>query len=486
MNLTGRIELKNGFTFDYKNMLGENRIKKEDLEKILDKVESANKGLKVLRKDGFVKGHLSKDGEVEPVYFTRLPFLKDGNPNTLESINKLEKYGEKIRGSFDAVIFLGVGGSYLGNKVLFDVKAGEFWNEEIKEGVRKGPMVYFAGNNADVDQDMALLKNILMHGSKKDKGEKFRVMLVPISKSGSTLETITAFLYFYDRLSKASDIIDLNVTVVTDLAKPIEESPLHSLALKNNWDMFDVKNGIGGRFSVLSEPGFITATVIGLDIRELLKGARDMENECLSEDLDKNPALLNAVLKYIASEKYGANIEVLMPYSMKLKSFSEWYVQLLAESLGKRNNRDGVLVNYGRTPVPAVGTTDMHAQTQMHQDGKRDKVVQFIKLNNPKNSIELKNPFPEVKAFAKYDNLNLDCAINIALDANKEALNSDRRFNAEYSVPKLNEYTLGQMFYFLMLTVAYEAELANVDAFDQPGVETYKKIMKEKLDKCKD
>lgn len=481
MNLNGRIELENGFTFDYTNMFGEKRIEKSDVENLLDKVARAHNGLKSIRSDGFAKGHLSKDGKPEAVYFTRLPFIKAGNPNTLESITNLEKYGEKVRANFDAVIFLGVGGSYLGNKVLFDVKAGEFWNEEIEKGVRKGAMVYFGGNNADVDQDKGLLKNILMHSTRKEDGTKFKVMLVPISKSGSTLETITAFLYFYDRLSEAKADLDLSVTVVTDLQIPIAKSPLHSLALKHGWDRFDVKNGVGGRFSVLSEPGLITAAVIGLDIRALLNGARDMELACLSEKIEENPALLNATLKYISGESYGADIEVLMPYSMKLKSFSDWYVQLLAESLGKRTDRDKKTVNYGRTPISAVGTTDMHAQTQMHQDGKRNKVVQFIKIKNPATSIKLKNPFPEIEDFAKYDNLNLDSALNIALDSNKEALTSDNRFNAEYIIPKLNEYTLGQMFYFLMLTVAYEAELANVDAFDQPGVEAYKKIMKQKM-----
>ena len=113
-----------------------------------------------------------------------------------------------------------------------------------------------------------------------------------------------------------------------------------------------------------------------------------MENACQSASLGENPALLNAVLKYAAAEK-GVDIEVFMPYAAKMKSVGEWYVQLLAESLGKRKDREGNVVYYGRTPVSAVGSTDMHAQTQQHQDGKKDKVIQFVEILEREQQIEM-------------------------------------------------------------------------------------------------
>lgn len=164
-----------------------------------------------------------------------------------------------------------------------------------------------------------------------------------------------------------------------------------------------------------------------------------------------------------------------------VKGLGEWYVQLLAESLGKRHDRDGKLVNYGRTPVVAVGSTDMHAQTQQHQDGRRNKIIQFLEIADTGLKLKLSNPFKGNSFFEFYKGLELDKALKIALAANEEALASDGRYSARYVLPRLNEYYLGQLLYFLMLSIAYEGELANVDAYDQPGVEAYKKIMKSKI-----
>lgn len=148
---------------------------------------------------------------------------------------------------------------------------------------------------------------------------------------------------------------------------------------------------------------------------------------------------------------------------------------------GKRYDRDGKLVDYGRTPVVAVGTTDMHAQTQQHQEGKLNKVIQFLEVKDIGREAKIHNPFPNIKAFDMYEGKTLNRAMEMALEANESALNSDNRPNARYVLPKINEYYLGALMYFLMLSVAFEGELANVDAYDQPGVEVYKRYMKGKL-----
>jgi len=152
-------------------------------------------------------------------------------------------------------------------------------------------------------------------------------------------------------------------------------------------------------------------------------------------------------------------------------------VQLLAESLGKRMSRDGREVFYGRTPVVAVGTTDMHAQTQQHQDGKRNKVVQFVQVAEWEENRVIPNVFPTVPQLAQFAGLAMSQALDTALTANAAALAGDNRFNATFILPRLNAYHLGELLYMLALSVAYEGELADVDAFDQPGVEAYKKIM---------
>lgn len=483
MCLTGRLKLNSGFCFDYTNMLGGKLIKNEDIEDLQKQIHSAIKGLEQIRAIGYAKGHLSKEGEIEPVYFTRLAEIKDGNPNTPESINRIKEYSKLVWDTKEVVIFFGIGGSYLGNKVLFDIEAGSYWNQK-KSLERKGfPKVFFSGNNLDADQYKAMLDEIVRQAQYKKLANqgKTKIMLIPITKSGTTLETLTAFLYYYDQLYKLEELFELDVTVVTEPQDDSSENPLLQLAKEKKWLLFDIQQGIGGRFCVLSNPGLLTAAIVGMDVDELLLGAHDMEISCQTENILENPALLNAILKYIAAEKYGCDIEVFMPYSMRMKSLGEWYVQLLAESLGKKNNRLGEQINYGRTPIAAVGTTDMHAQTQQHQDGRRNKVIQFVDIQEKLNDICLDNPFAHVKSLAKYSGLCVDEGLKVALAANAQALNEDNRFNATYVLPKLTPYYIGQLLYFLMLSVAYEGEIANVNAFDQPGVEAYKKIMKEKL-----
>jgi glucose-6-phosphate isomerase len=174
-------------------------------------------------------------------------------------------------------------------------------------------------------------------------------------------------------------------------------------------------------------------------------------------------------------------MEVFMPYADNLKSLAQWNIQLLAESLGKGKNRDGRPVHYGRTPVVAVGTTDMHAQTQQHQEGKLNKVVQFVKVSAWENDPVIPNYFPQESALGKIAGVTFSKAMNAALEANAEALAGNGRFCAVFVLPELNLYYLGALMYMLALSVAYEGELADVDAFDQPGVEAYKKILKVKL-----
>ena len=475
----GKIQLASGFIFDYKTMLGDGRITENDLLELKERAQAAAAAIDEMRKSGYAKAHLSKDGTPEPVYFTHLPYIKEGSPNSPESIAKLKDFADYMQREVDAVIFLGVGGSFLGNRVLYDIFAGGGWNNFTHDERDNHPRLFFGGNNIDPWQSLHIVQQMdSLAENRKHKGDKFRLLLVPISKSGTTLETLTAFSYYYQELTKRENI-DVDVAVVTDL-KEETGSPLYKLAKENGWRTFDVKEGVGGRFSVLNDVGLVTAAAIGLDIEMILEGARAMDKACQKADFS-NPALLNACLKYIADSKYSCDTEVFMSYGMCLKSLGEWYVQLLAESLGKRHNRDGETVFYGRTPIAAVGSTDMHAQTQQHQDGKRNKVIQFLQVDEFEKDVVLGNPFPHLPDFAKYDGVSLNKALQIALLANREALDKDNRFSALYRLPTLNEFYIGQIFYFLMLSIAYEGELANVDAFDQPGVEAYKKIIKREL-----
>ncbi|TCS77789.1 glucose-6-phosphate isomerase [Pectinatus cerevisiiphilus] len=482
------LKLKSGFVFDYDNLLNEKCVSKDDVTALLPRLKKAHKAMDVMRKTGVIRGHLSKDGTPEKVLFSQLPYIEKGNLNSPESIARIKKFGESVRNRVDAVISLGIGGSFLGNKVLFDVQCGSFWNLKTREERKGYPKVFFSGNNIDPRSTQDLLNYIddaadmAMHHDKKNP-RKYKVMLICISKSGGTLDTMSNFMVIYNKLLKNKNV-EVEVVAVTD---PNEEKPtlLKKMAIENKWESFAVPDGVGGRFTIFCEVGLVVAAVIGFDIEAFLEGARQMDIACQNDDIWQNPAMLNAALKFIAAEKYGRDEEVMMPYGDYLESVSMWYIQLLAESLGKQFNKEGKEVCYGRTPIVAIGTRDMHSQTQQHQEGKLNKIVQFIRIENWKNDLTIPNAFPEVKKLAEISGVTMGQALEVARQSNADALISNKRFNALFSLPELNAYHLGELLYMLAMSIAYEGELADVDAFNQPGVEAYKRIMGPKLQQVK-
>lgn len=480
--------LKNntGISFDFSNLYGENKVNASDIEDIREKLEKAAQAIHLMREKGEITGHLSKDGLPEKVLFSQLPYVAEGNINSPESIQDLLTFANQSKDNVDVVVSLGIGGSFLGNKVLFDIGCGEFWNQGEAEKRKGWPALYFSGNNVDGARTNGLLKEITDQAKlcSKASGRPYKVLLLVISKSGSTLETMACFMYLLDQLQKY-DCIDVKVVAVTDPAEGEGETLLHRLARENSWPLFRVPDGVGGRFSVFSDVGLVTAAATGLDIQEFLAGAKAMDEACQSSDPFENMAFLSATLKYIAAEKYGRDIEVFMPYADNLKSLAEWYIQLLAESLGKTVNRDGQKVYYGRTPIVAVGTTDMHAQTQQHQEGKLDKLVQFVRVERWQQDPIIPDYFPKEQTLSNMAGFSFGKAMNAALEANAQALSSNGRFNATITLPEVSLYHVGALMYMLALAIAYEGELSNVDAFDQPGVEAYKKILKVKLAELK-
>lgn len=479
--------LNSGFTFDCTHLYGEGKVTQADLSELADALRQAHLAISRMRATGEVRGHLSKDGTPEQVLFTQLPYVAEGNINSPQSIERLKKFGQGLRHRVDAVVSFGIGGSYLGNKVLFDVQCGEFWNSKSTSARNGYPKLYFSGNNIDPRRTSELvtqLQDDAAYAMYDLTAKPYRVTLIVISKSGSTLDTMATFMVVYQALKK-SPLIQVDVVAVTDPAQGEQATLLQKLAAEQGWPSFSVPDGVGGRFSIFSEVGLITAACVGFDIEQFLAGARAMDEACQTGDPWQNPAMLNAVLKYISAEKYGRNAEVFMPYADYLKSVAEWYIQLLAESLGKRFTKDGQEIFYGRTPIVAVGTTDMHAQTQQHQDGKKDKVIQFVKIADWDADLVIPDAFPTVTKLSEVAAIRMSEALDVARAANAEALANDGRFNATFVLPTLNAYHLGELLYMLALSVAYEGELANVDAFDQPGVEAYKRLMGPRLKSLK-
>ncbi len=383
-----------------------------------------------------------------------------------EALSRALAWAEEARRA-DVLLSIGIGGSYLGNRVLHDALLGPGGSAR-QEGV---PELRFAGQHLDPLELRALVAELRGRASQSGGLD---VRLLAISKSGTTTETLATTLALQQALS-ATPGVRLSLAALT-----APTSKLAALCQQANGDVLPFPEGIGGRFSVLSPVGLVTAAATGVDVEALQQGARAVRSALLEAggDLAKNPALLYASLHH-AQARAGRMGAVFMPYSERLRSVSEWYVQLLAESLGKAKDRQGREVHAGRTPIVAVGTTDMHAQTQLHQEGPHDKTVTTVDVADwgPVTVDRV----PEVEAAGKLAGKTFAELNTLARVANEEALASDGRPSDALILDRIDARTLGGLLYFLMASVAYEGELMDVCAYDQPGVEAYKKIMRERL-----
>ena len=412
--------------------------------------------------------HTGKGPDGSSVLFPHLPYLLEEDVLiSKEEKKNLLSLREEAK-SYDAVISIGIGGSYLGNQVLFDLFCGPYWNQLTKEERKGYPQIYFSGQNVD-PVSLTDLASCIKREAGRIMNRRMKVLFLVISKSGTTIEPVTAVR----GLKKLLDsICDIHLMAITDK----EKGRIRPLAEKEHFPCFTVPDGIGGRFSVFSQVGLVFASLAGIPIEEFLQGAQMVEEACRAEDISENPALMLAALKFIAMKEYGMTAEVVMPYGDKLRSFGWWYAQLLGESLGKKYDLQGNIVYNGRTPVAAVGTTDMHSLTQEHQQGKKNKVVQFISVEHLPADLTVlcdekgaSGPVPMSRMLAA------------ARRANEEALASEERMSCHIAMKELTPYHVGALMYFFFLTIAYEGALANVNAFDQPGVEDYKKILHEDL-----
>lgn len=436
-------------------------VKREDLDTYSRQIRRAAGDISKLRQSG--KG---PDGSL--VLFPHLPYLMEENVLiSEEEKNALLSLKEKAK-SYDAVISIGIGGSYLGNQVLFDLFCGPYWNQLTKEGRNGFPQFYFAGQNVD-PVTLVELSSCISREAKRLKNRRMKVLFLVISKSGTTIEPVTAVRGLKKLLD---DVCDIHLMAITDK----EKGRIRPLAKERHFPCFTVPDGIGGRFSIFSQVGLVFASLAGIDIEDFLKGAQMVEEACQSEDMKENPALLLAALKYIATKKYGITAEVIMPYGDKLRSFGWWYAQLLGESLGKKYDMQGNVVYNGRIPVASVGTTDMHSLTQEHQQGQKNKLIQFISVEKLPQDFSVLCDEKGVSGMVPMSRI-----LDAARRANEEALASEGRMSCHISIKELTPFHVGALMYFFFLTIAYEGAMENVNAFDQPGVEDYKKILHEDL-----
>ncbi|MDP2043559.1 MAG: hypothetical protein Q8K15_00125, partial [Candidatus Omnitrophota bacterium] len=375
-----------GLKFDFSNMfsfnVGEHGVSQQDINEILPDAQKAALHLKKIISDPSARIKLGLE-------WTRLP---EQDKNSIAGIQKL---GREISGKYENVVFLGIGGSYLGLKAAQDALCAPYYNE-FKSLRKKLPRIYLEGNNLDPDTLRVLLKNL-------NPGKTF---VIVISKSGETTETKAAFMVVEAWLKKGVGAkYGRQILAITDPQAGSLRKKVDAAGKKDNLSFraLPLLKGVGGRFSEFNM-GLLHLVIVGVDIVEVLSGAKEMFNRCSQADILKNPAYMYALLHTILYRKKTKSLAILMPFSQTLKSTADWYVQLLAESLGKKYHRkievgkDGAenwladkedLFNQGRTPISAAGTNDLHSIQQNNVEGENNKVITFIRVEKFKSDLKI-------------------------------------------------------------------------------------------------
>lgn len=393
---------------------------------------------------------LNKEREAGETPYRDLPY----NSEIAQLVKELV---EELKGRCENLVVFGIGGSALGNIAL--QTALNPYMHNLDDTQRSGPRL-FVFDNIDPEQLSSFLDWL---GDKLDK-----TIFNAISKSGWTAETAAQFMIvrklLLDKLGP--DDCKKQIITTTDANKGI----LRSIAKNAGIKSLIIPEGIGGRFSVLSAVGLFSAAMCGIDIDSLLEGARDMDTRVKCEDFYKNPAAINAAINYHFYNR-GKRISVMMPYSYHLKDLSDWYRQLWAESLGKKEDLTGNDVHIGPTPVKALGTTDQHSQVQLYREGPNDKLFTFLQVRNFDKDIKI-GPAPEyAQELGFLAGKDLSELLNNEKRATEYALLESERPCLTVVFPEVNAYTVGQFIYLFEVTTSFAGALFNINPYDQPAVE---------------
>ncbi len=393
---------------------------------------------------------LNEKRKANAVEWADLPY------NQGEIIDEIYEYVDTIKDFTETFVVLGIGGSALGPMAVHHALKHPFYNELSKEK-RGGYPKFYVVDNVDPERLSGILDIVDL------KTTVFNC----ITKSGNTIETMSQFMIVKDILEKELGKNEAKKHIVCTTDK--DNGSLIKTAEREGYKTFFIPSGVGGRFSELSPVGLLPAAVCGIDIRKLLEGAAEMDKIISETGCKNNPALMYAVLSFLAMKK-GKNILVIMPYADSLKRIADWYSQLWAESLGKKLDVNGNKVNVGQTPVRALGATDQHSQMQLFVEGPDDKLIVLISVEKFKTKITIpENSDVEGLEFLRGASHNE--MIDIEQKSAEYALMKAGKVNMTITMPEVNEYYLGQLIMMFEMATAFAGELLNINAFDQPGVE---------------
>ncbi|MFH1729123.1 MAG: glucose-6-phosphate isomerase [Pseudomonadota bacterium] len=374
-------------------------------------------------------------------------------------LSSIEDFALKVRGKYKNIVFFGIGGSSLGPNTLFKSLLHRYHN------VINEPKIFFVDNvDPKTMYDLAGIVN---------PSESCYVFT---SKSGTTVETISHFFAFYDLIIKVipKDKLCEHLVFITDPQK----GPMKVFATENNIPCFDIPSTVGGRFSVLCPVGLLPAALMGINIREIIVGAKNMLRLSRPDQAFINPSLtLALIISYYWIEKDISEL-VLMPYSDSLEYVSDWFNQLWGESLGKKFDLDGNEVNIGQTPLKALGSRDQHSQLQLYMEGPTNKLIGLISVSEYEKDFPISNKEPLFEGFDYLHEKSFTDLIKAELKATAIGLAKEKKPSFELILPRICPETIGSLFFLFEMVTAITGYILNIDPFDQPGVEVGKKYAK--------
>lgn len=374
---------------------------------------------------------------------------------TPEFLSEIQNTANTLRDKCEVIVVAGIGGSYLGARAVIEALGNSFaWLTAEK----KNPIILFAGNNIGEDYLFELTEYL--------KGKKFGV--INISKSGTTTETALTFRLLKKQCeaqrgkAEAKDVI----VAVTDAKK----GAARTCADKEGYKSFIIPDNIGGRFSVLTPVGLLPIACAGFDVKQLVSGAQEMERVCGKEvPFNQNPAALYAAVRNGLYSESGKKIEIVVNFQPKLHFFAEWWKQLFGESEGKDNK--------GIFPAACDFTTDLHSMGQWIQEGERSIFETVISIEEPENKLLFPHDEENLDGLNFLEGKRIDDVNKMAELGTRLAHVDGGVPNIRISVPRLNAYYIGQLIYFFEIACGISGNLLEVNPFNQPGVEAYKKNM---------
>ena len=428
---------------DYNNMmyesLGAQGIAQGDIEALAPRIDAA-------------VAAMAKNHAEGGMGWRNLPFEQD------DIVKDILSYVDEMKDEINAFVVLGIGGSALGPLAVQQALNHPYYNELPRDHCGGFPRLYVV-DNIDPER-LVYLFDVL---------ELDKTLFNVISKSGSTSETMSQFMIIEDMLESrlGKDKAKKHMVCTTDK----EKGNLITIAGNKGYKTFIIPSGVGGRFSELSPVGLLPAAFCGIDIQGLLEGAAEMEKFCRdNSNWKENPAYMYAILHYIAMQR-GKNISVMMPYADSLKFIADWYAQLWAESLGKKFDLNGKVVNVGQTPVKALGATDQHSQVQLYTEGPFDKIIVLMGLEEYRETIVIPELYGEMPSLGFLGGVTHNQLIKTEQLATEYALTVAGKMNMTITLERVSPKSLGYLLHFFEIATAFAGELMGIDPFDQPGVE---------------